>query len=211
VGRASRLPIRRELESESTRAAPHRQAGRLRHLLVQIHEEAGVDPPGGEGVEKAVGLPGLGVADKLSLSPAGCSVGSRPTGTRRLKFDLIDRVTARDDVSLSAIKNVSSAEEYLGDHFPGFPILPGVMMLETLVQAARHFTAGSEDPPPVPLVIREVRNIRYGAMVRPGESLDVTVTLRKRDGHVYDFQGVGKVNDQVAVQGRFSLEPIDYN
>ena len=125
-----------------------------------------------------------------------------------MKFDLIDQVTQRDETSLSAVKNVSAAEEYLGDHFPGFPILPGVMMLETLVQAARHFTAGSEDPPTKPLVISAVRNVKYAGMVRPGQTLDVTVTLRKREGHAYDFQGVGKVNDQVAVQGRFSLQPI---
>lgn len=125
-----------------------------------------------------------------------------------MKFDLIDRVTHRDDGTLSAVKNVSAAEEYLGDHFPGFPILPGVMMLETLVQAARHFAAGSEDPPTRPLVISEVRNVKYAGMVRPGQTLDVTVTLRKRDGHGYDFQGVGKVGEQVAVQGRFSLKPL---
>ncbi|MBX2850387.1 MAG: polyketide synthase dehydratase domain-containing protein [Phycisphaeraceae bacterium] len=125
-----------------------------------------------------------------------------------MKFDLIDQVTQRDETSLSAVKNVSAAEEYLGDHFPGFPILPGVMMLETLVQAARHFAAGSEDPPTKPLVISAVRNVKYAGMVRPGQTLDVTVTLRKRDGHAYDFQGVGKVGEQVAVQGRFSLQPI---
>lgn len=126
-----------------------------------------------------------------------------------MKFDLIDRITARDETSLSAVKCVSSAEEYLGDHFPGFPILPGVMMLETLVQAARHFTAQSDNPPTQPLVIKAVRNVKYAGMVKPGQSLDVTVTLRKRDGHDYDFQGVGKVGDSTAVQGRFTLAPLN--
>ncbi|MEM1355466.1 MAG: beta-hydroxyacyl-ACP dehydratase [Planctomycetota bacterium] len=125
-----------------------------------------------------------------------------------MKFNLIDRVLGRDETTLSAVKNVSAAEEYLGDHFPGFPILPGVMMLETLAQAGRHFAADAEDPPQRPLVISEVRNVRYGGMVRPGESLNVQVTLRKRDGHVYDFQGAGKVGDQIAVQGRFQLSPM---
>lgn len=125
-----------------------------------------------------------------------------------MKFDLIDRVTGRDETSLTAVKNVSAAEEYLGDHFPGFPILPGVMMLETLVQAARHFAAHSDDPPKTPLVIKQARNVKYAGMVRPGQALDITVTLRKRDGHDYDFQGVGKVGEQVAVQARFSLQPL---
>lgn len=128
--------------------------------------------------------------------------------TPPVKFDLIDQVVSRDAHSLSAVKNVSAAEEYLDDHFPGFPILPGVMMLEALVQAARHFAAGADDPPPRPLVIAEVRNVRYAGMVRPGETLAVEVTLRKRDGHRYDFQGTGTVGGRVAVQGRFSLTPL---
>ncbi|MGB0767055.1 MAG: 3-hydroxyacyl-ACP dehydratase FabZ family protein, partial [Phycisphaeraceae bacterium] len=146
-----------------------------------------------------------------TITLSGLLVGVRRGSADRgntLKFDLIDRVTRRDEASLSAVKNVSAAEEYLGDHFPGFPILPGVMMLETLVQAARHFTSNIADPPPRPLVISQVRNVKYAGMVRPGQTLEVTVTLRKRDGQAYDFQGVGKVGDQVAVQGRFSLAPL---
>ncbi|MFI4859993.1 MAG: 3-hydroxyacyl-ACP dehydratase FabZ family protein [Phycisphaerales bacterium JB063] len=125
-----------------------------------------------------------------------------------MKFDLIDKVVSREAESLSAVKSVSAAEEYLGDHFPGFPILPGVMMLEALVQAARHYAAGADDPPPRPLVVAEVRNVRYSGMVRPGETLALDITLRKRDGHRYDFQGTGSVEGRTAVTGRFSLEPI---
>ncbi|MEM9416592.1 MAG: FabA/FabZ family ACP-dehydratase [Planctomycetota bacterium] len=125
-----------------------------------------------------------------------------------MKFDLIDKVISRDDQTLSAVKSVSAAEEYLGDHFPGFPILPGVMMLEALVQAARHFASGAEDPPPRPLVVAEVRNVRYSGMVRPGETLTLDIKLRKREGHRYDFQGTGSVEGRTAVTGRFSLEPI---
>ena len=125
-----------------------------------------------------------------------------------MKFDLIDKVIARDAQTLSAVKNVSAAEEYLGDHFPRFPILPGVMMLEALVQAGRHFAAGADDPPPRPLVVAEVRNVRYSGMVRPGETLSLEVKLRKRDGHRYDFQGTGSVEGRAAVTGRFALEPI---
>lgn len=124
-----------------------------------------------------------------------------------MKFILIDKVLEQTDTRIVAVKNVTSAEEYLGDHFPGFPILPGVMMLETMVQAARHLVRqvdglekGSR------MVIREVRNVRYAAMVRPGESLRVEVDLRKRqDDGTLDFQGVGMVGEQIAVQGRFSL------
>ena len=126
-----------------------------------------------------------------------------------MKFYLIDRVLERTDDRIVAVKNLTAAEEYLDDHFPGFPVMPGVMMLETLVQAARRLIREVDGPAsPGPLVVAQARNVRYAAMVRPGQSLKVEVTLRKRhnDGTL-DFQGVGTVDDDVAVQGRFSLAP----
>ena len=126
-----------------------------------------------------------------------------------MRFDLIDRVLEEGPQRLTAVKCVTTAEEYLGDHFPGFPVLPGVMMLETLVQAARRLVAGQTDRPASPLVIGDVRNVKYGNMVRPGQALHVEVTLKGRDDQGYDFQGVGTVDGQVAVQGRFRLVPLD--
>ena len=126
-----------------------------------------------------------------------------------MRYELIDKVVDRQADSLTGIKAVTAAEEYLADHFPGFPVLPGVMMLEAMVQAGRLFVAGGDDEPGGPLVVTRVRNIRYGNMVRPGQALEVRVSLRKRDGVAYEFQGEGKVDGQVAVQGRFRLEPLD--
>jgi len=126
-----------------------------------------------------------------------------------MKFFLIDRVIEQTDDRIVAIKALTSAEEYLDDHFPGFPVMPGVMMLETLVQAARRLMREIDGPTaPGPLVVSLARNIRYAAMVRPGQTLRVEVTLRKRhDDGTLDFQGTGTVNDEVAVQGRFTLAP----
>lgn len=126
-----------------------------------------------------------------------------------MRFELIDRILDRQEDSLTGIKAVSTAEEYLADHFPGFPVLPGVMMLETLVQAARLFVDGRDDAPAMPMVVTQVKNLRYGNMVRPGQALKVQVTLRKQDDGGYEFQGVGTVDEQVAVQGRFRMEPLN--
>lgn len=120
-----------------------------------------------------------------------------------MRFELIDRVLEQSPDRLVAVKNVTSAEEYLADHFPSFPVLPGVMMLETLVQAARLLL-----DQPQPLVLAQVRNVRYGNMVRPGQSLEVEVTCRQRDENGWEMNGVGKVDGQVAVQGRFRMEVL---
>ncbi len=132
-----------------------------------------------------------------------------------MRFELIDRVLACSPDQIDAIKNVSAAEEYLGDHFPSFPILPGVMMIEVMVQAARHLIHERQDLPSGPWVVGEVRNVRYGAMVRPGESLRVQVHVRSVDTQAspptVSFQGTGTVGDQTAVQGRFILHPLHIN
>jgi 3-hydroxyacyl-[acyl-carrier-protein] dehydratase len=53
-----------------------------------------------------------------------------------VKFNLLDKIESLSDTRIVATKHVSLAEEYLQDHFPTFPVLPGVMMLEALTQAA---------------------------------------------------------------------------
>ncbi len=58
-------------------------------------------------------------------------------------------------------------------------------------------------------MLTEARNIRYGNMVRPGERLCVEVALRKQRDDGYEFDGVGRVGESVAVQGRFRLGPLE--
>jgi 3-hydroxyacyl-[acyl-carrier-protein] dehydratase len=129
-----------------------------------------------------------------------------------MKFQLIDVILEQSPERIVAVKQVSAAEEYLADHFPSFPILPGVMMLETMVQAARAMLPASPR-----LVLGEVKALKYGQMVRPGEALEVEVTLHKRlDDGSYACKGTGLVrrrngaaeNGETAVSGRFVMRPI---
>ena len=126
-----------------------------------------------------------------------------------MRFTLIDRVIEQNNVTIKTVKAVTSAEEYLGDHFPGFPVLPGVMMLESLVQAGRALAKGLADGPRLPLVVSEVPNIKYGNMVRPGQTLEVTVDLKGQKDKQYEFTGVGMVDGQVAVKGKFKLAELE--
>ncbi len=125
-----------------------------------------------------------------------------------MRFDLVDSVLEISDDRIVTIKNVTVAEEYLADHFPGFPVLPGVMMLEAMVQAARRLLASRDDIQQGPWVLQQVRNIRYGNMVRPGQQLIVTVELTKIDADLCSFQGTGLVDGDTAVTGKFILRPV---
>ncbi len=134
-----------------------------------------------------------------------------------MKFQLLDHILECTPERIVAIKQVSLAEEYLADHFPGFPVLPGVMMVETLVQAARELLSARSDHR---LVLGQVKALKFGQMVRPGESLQVEVTLTKvLEGDCYNCKGVGRVRrqsatskdgpqDETAVSGRFTMRPI---
>lgn len=126
-----------------------------------------------------------------------------------MRFELIDNVLEQDSDRVVALKNVTMAEEYLADHFPGFPVLPGVLMLEALVQAGRSLLEGRgiKDRP---LVLVQVRNVRYGTMIRPGQCLNIEVTLQNAlpGENDYKLKGIGRVDDQTAIQARFSLSPL---
>ncbi len=130
-----------------------------------------------------------------------------------MKFHLIDTVLEQSPDRIVAIKQVSLAEEYLADHFPTFPVLPGVLMVEAMVQAARKMLADRGDPR---LVLGEVRGLKFGSFVRPGETLLIEVTLNATPGNGdYVCRGTGRVlrrdserPDETAVSGRFTMRPI---
>lgn len=124
----------------------------------------------------------------------------------------MDRILEQDESRIITLKNVSAAEEYLRDHFPSFPVLPGVLMLECMVQAARRL---AEPRSPGPLVLSRVRALKFGRFVKPGDSLRVEVLLLKPgpDGS-FEFSGTAGVPDpgagpiQVAAAGKFTLRPV---
>lgn len=124
-----------------------------------------------------------------------------------MRFLLIDRITELSPhKSVTAVKNLSLAEEYLADHFPGFPVMPGVLMLEALVQSGAWLIRQSEDFAHSTILLKEVRAIRYNAFVAPGNSLIVQMNVKKQSGTIWDFSGSGTVNGDSAVSARLILE-----
>ena len=127
-----------------------------------------------------------------------------------MRFLLIDRITELEaQKTITAVKNLSLAEEYLADHFPGFPVMPGVLMLETLIQAGGWLIRHSEDFAHSTIMLKEARAIRYNSFVSPGNSLIVQMTVRKQAENIWDFNGTGTVNGDSAVSAKLTLEAFN--
>lgn len=136
-----------------------------------------------------------------------------------MRFDLVDAVLEEGDGLIVTIKHVTGTEEYLQDHFAGFPVLPGVMMLEAMVQAGRLLAGRGRGAGEPPLVLGEVRGLKYGRFVPPGCSLIVRIDLVESapgDGEErYELKGVaevreadGTLSEQKAASGRLTLRPV---
>lgn len=124
-----------------------------------------------------------------------------------MHFMLIDRITEiQPGASITAIKALTLAEEYLQDHFPRFPVMPGVLMLEAMLQAGTWLVHLTEDFRHSTVVFRGARNIKYAGFIRPGETLTVRVEILENKENLTTLKGEGRVGDALAVSGRLVLE-----
>jgi 3-hydroxyacyl-[acyl-carrier-protein] dehydratase len=127
-----------------------------------------------------------------------------------MRFNLIDRIQeVEPGRSLKAVKNLTLGEEYLADHFPSFPVMPGVLMLQTLVEAGAWLLRLSEDYRHSTIVMREARNVKYGTFMEPGRQLNISVELTESDERQAVFKGKGEVEGNTAVAAKLVL--VRYN
>ena len=80
-----------------------------------------------------------------------------------MRFLLIDRIVDfQPGARITAVKSLTMAEEYLADHFPNFPVMPGVLMLEAMTQAAAWLIRLSEDFAHSVILLKQAGNVKYG-------------------------------------------------
>src|SRR5713226_3532605 len=95
-----------------------------------------------------------------------------------MRFNLVDRILeVQPGKRIRAYKYLTLGEEYLADHFPGFPVMPGVLMLQTLVEAGAWLLRITEDFRYSVVVLREARNVKYGNFMEPGRQMQVSAEL----------------------------------
>ncbi len=127
------------------------------------------------------------------------------SGSTKVKFNLIDQIEHLSPERIVGVKHVSLAEEYLADHFPTFPVLPGVLMLEALTQAAGWLLHHRQNFAKSMAVLREAKNVKYGQFVAPGNFLRVEIEFNKDTETGALFKATGTVNNGQALQARIEL------
>jgi 3-hydroxyacyl-[acyl-carrier-protein] dehydratase len=123
-----------------------------------------------------------------------------------MQFTLIDRIVElQPGVKITAFKGLTMAEEYLADHFPRFPVMPGVLMLEAMTQASAWLIRASEDFVHSMVVLKRADNVKYGQFVEPGQVLCVTAEIIDNGAGEARLKARGTVNGRTAVSARLVL------
>jgi 3-hydroxyacyl-[acyl-carrier-protein] dehydratase len=123
-----------------------------------------------------------------------------------MKFHLVDKILSIDPGKrIVTTKALSLAEEYLADHFPAFPVLPGVMMLEATVQAAAWLTRVAQGFSRSIVVLSAARNVRYASFVVPGDVLRCEVDAVEIGEDSARFKASGAVGDRTTLTARIEL------
>ena len=130
----------------------------------------------------------------------------------RYPFLLLDRlVDVRNDHSAVGIKNVSVNEPFFQGHFPGHPVMPGVLIVESMAQTAAALvieTLGLAVASPI-VYFMSVDEAKFRKPVTPGDTLRLTLVKERRRGTVWRFSGVARVEGVVVAEASITAMIMD--
>jgi beta-hydroxyacyl-ACP dehydratase FabZ len=122
----------------------------------------------------------------------------------RYPFLLIDRVLELTDDRVLALKNVTINEPFFQGHFPGVPVMPGVLQIEAMAQAGGILASRAIqfDPTTHVMLFMAIDAVKFRKAVVPGDQLHIEV-LPLRKGKIFKMKGEIKVNEQVVSSAEF--------
>lgn len=128
----------------------------------------------------------------------------------RYPFLLIDRILKISEEKIVGIKCVTMNEEFFQGHFPGHPIMPGVLIIESLAQTGAVFLLSRIEDPSIKLpYFAKIDRVKFRKPVRPGDVLRNECTLESVKGNVLTIIGKAYVEDKVVCEGIFTTVITD--
>ncbi len=119
----------------------------------------------------------------------------------RYPFLLVDRVIELDPgKTIKALKNVTMNEPFFQGHFPDFPVMPGVLIIEALAQTAALLTFSEEHDPEDVYYFAGIDGARFKRIVLPGDQLIMHDTFERGKAGIYKFQVKATVQDELAAE-----------
>ena len=129
----------------------------------------------------------------------------------RYPFLLLDGILhCKPGESICAVKNVSTNEPWCPGHFPGYPVMPGVLIVEAMAQAAGVLIWESvpSEERDFTLYLAAIDRTRFRQPVRPADRLVVTATLTSRRRNFWRFDAVAEVDGQRVASSEFIQTPV---
>ena len=130
----------------------------------------------------------------------------------RYPFLMVDKLTRMNaDESCVGIKNVTFNEPFFQGHFPGFPVMPGVLIIEGLVQTAGALCVHNlgQDYKPQLVYFMGIDRAKFRKPVLPGDQLEYHVRKVRSRGRAWRFYGEAKVNGQIVAEAEVSAMIVD--
>lgn len=127
-----------------------------------------------------------------------------------MRFSQLDRITELElGKSITAVKCLSLSESYLQDHFPRFPVMPGVLMLEAMFQASMWLVRATDDFKFAKVVLRQSKSLKFQGFVQPGDTLVVNCEIKSVTDSITNLKVSGQVNGKTATSGRILIDSFD--
>lgn len=122
----------------------------------------------------------------------------------RYPFLLVDRIVEMDEESITGIKNVTMNEPFFQGHFPQYPVMPGVLIIEAMAQVAGIHTittAGEDVPDNALFFFMGVDAVKFRKQVIPGDQLVMKIKILKKKRGLVKVRGEAYVDGQLACEG----------